>query len=29
MDFGHASEAENFADFVPVGQVLWGCHVGN
>ena len=26
MDFGHAAEAEDFAEFVAVGQVLWGGH---
>ena len=26
VNLGHAAEAENFAEFVPVGQVLWGGH---
>ncbi len=26
MDFGHAAEAQDVAEFVPVGQVLRGCH---
>ena len=26
VDFGHAAEAEDLAEFVAVGQVLRGCH---